>query len=354
MSTPKKDFTEEMKKFADNFYRNLDFSLANLIEHILSYDYLPMKSDIARDLGIPSYTLSRKLGLLRKLGVAFSINIDFLSIGLNRLVIIVNDYLDLNTVQEYDVIGRFLCFYSPILLPFQGTLVVYYLPNMINVKDVISKFKNLVAFDVVNKSLYSKAKLTQHYDFTSKSFKIDWDRLYKLSYTSNTPYRNIDLSMYGSIKFDLLDLLIIKELEKDPFNHAMNISKELGVNYPKVLRHYNTHVSKIVKGFRLRLVPLPPENSLYVFIRVEGDYSLLCRIANALSELIFIAGIHLSFKGVMHIISVLDSETLNRLLKYLRDFKVDFNIYLLDRYRRIFYTIPYTEYSKFLRGWTTQ
>ncbi|MEM0453493.1 MAG: hypothetical protein QXO98_02405 [Sulfolobales archaeon] len=351
MSTTKKDFIDEMKKLADNFYRNLDFSLASLIEHILSYEYLPMKSDIAKDLGLPSYTFSRKLNLLRKLGVAFSINVDFLSIGLNRLIIITNDFLELETVKGYDVIGRFLCFYSPIILPFQGTMMVYYLPNTINVKDVAAKFKNIVFFDVVNKSMYSKAKLTHHFDFVSKSFKINWDRLHKLSHGDSIPYKSIDLSLYGSAKFDLLDLLIIKELEKDPFNHAMNISKELGINYPKVLRHYNMHVSKIVKGFRLRLIPLPPENSLYLFIRVEGDYGLLCRLANALSELIFIAGIHLSFKGVMYIIAVLDSQTLNNLLKYLKDFNVNFSIYLLDRYRRIFYSIPYTEYSKTLRGW---
>ncbi|MEM1710548.1 MAG: hypothetical protein QW820_06625, partial [Sulfolobales archaeon] len=108
-----------------------------------------------------------------------------------------------------------------------------------------------------------------------------------------------------------------------------------------------------VKGFRLRLIPLPPENSLYLLIRVEGDYGLLCKLANALSELIFIAGIYLSFKGVMYIITVINSETLNGLLNYLKSFKVSYTTYLLDRSRRARYTIPYTEYSRFLRGWKT-
>lgn len=351
-----KDFSDEMneiRRLSDNFYRNLDFSLASFIEHILSYEYLPTKSDIARDLGIPSYTLSRKLGLLKRLGIAFSVNVDFLTIGLKRLVVIVNGFLELNSVLGDDIIGRFVAFYAPILLPFQGTMLSYYLPDTINVKDVVSRFKNVVLFDVINKSIYSKAKLTKHFDFTRKSFKTDWGRLYKLAYESDIQYKDIDLSLYRTIKFDLLDLLIIKELEKDPFKHAMDISRELGVNYSKVLRHYNLHVSKIVRGFRLRLVPLPPENSLYLLIRVEGDYGLLCRLANALLELIFIAGIHLSFKGVMYIIAVLDPETLNNLLNYLRDFKVNYTVYLLDRYRRAFYTIPYTEYSRFLRGWKT-
>ncbi|MEM1680098.1 MAG: hypothetical protein QXZ56_02580 [Sulfolobales archaeon] len=351
-----KDFSDEMnevRRLSDAFYRSLDFSLASFIEHILSYEYLPTKSEIAKNLGIPSYTLSRKLGLLKRLGVAFSIDVDFLAIGLRRLIIIVNESLELNSVLEDDVLGRFIAFYAPILLPFQGTLLSYYLPETINVKDIVSRFNNVVLFDVIHKSLYSKAKLTYHYDFSKKLFKINWDRLYELVYRTDIPYKEIDLSLYRSVRFDLLDLLIIKELEKDPFNHAMNISKELGVNYSKVLRHYNLHVSKIVKGFRLRLIPLPPENSLYLLIRVEGDYGLLCKLANALSELIFIAGIYLSFKGVMYIITVINSETLNGLLNYLKSFKVSYTTYLLDRSRRARYTIPYTEYSRFLRGWKT-
>ncbi len=351
MSTVRKDFVDEMKKLSENFYRNLDFSLASLIEHILSYEYLPMKTDIARDLNIPSYTLSRKLGLLRRLGVAFGVKVDFLAIGLNRLVIITNELVELDNILKDGFADRFISFYAPIILPFQGTLISYYIPNTINVNDVVSKFRNVVLYDVINKSLYSKAKLTQHFDFTKKSFKINWDRLHKLAREGNIPYKNIDLSLYGRAKFDFLDLLIIKELETNPFDHAMKISKVLGVNYPKVLRHFNLHVSKIVKGFRLRLVPLPPENSLYVLMRVEGDYGLLCRLANALSELIFIAGIHLSFKGVMYIFSVVDSDILNNLLKYLKDFNVSYSVYLLDRYRRVVYTIPYTEYSKLLRSW---
>jgi len=356
MSSTVKDFNDEMKeirRLSENFYRSLDFSLANFIEHILSYEYLPTKSEIARDLNIPSYTLSRKLGLLRRLGVAFSVNVDFLAIGLKRLIVIVNEFLELNSVLEDSIIGRFIAFYAPILLPFQGTLLSYYLPDTINVKDIVSRFKNVVSFDVINKSVYSKAKLTQHFDFTRRSFNVNWNRLHELACRSDIQRRDIDLSSHRTIKFDFLDLLIIKELEKDPFKHAMSISKELGVNYSKVLRHYNLHVSKIVRGFRLRLIPLPPENSLYIIIRVEGDYGLLCRLANALSELIFIAGIHLSFKGVMYIIAVLDPGILNDLINYLRNFKVNYTVYLLDRYRRAFYTIPYTEYSRFLKGWET-
>ncbi len=355
MTFARKNFVDEIKKLSNNFYKYLDFSLASLIEHILSYEHLPMKSEIAKDLGIPSYTLSRKLGFLRKLGVGFSINVDLNAIGLSRLIIILNESLELDEVLKGDdVTGRFLAFYAPIILPFQGTMLAYYLPSTISVNDVISKFKNVVSHDISSTSIYSKAKLTQHFDFMDRTYKINWDRLYKLFYGGFTPHKVIDLNLRRNVRFSFLDLLIIKELEKDPFNQVANISRELGISYSKVLRHYNVCISKIVKGFKLRLIPLPPESSLYTLIRVEGDYGSLCRLANTLSELPFIAGIYISFKGVMYVLAVMDPEILNNLLKYLKDLNVNYNTYLLDRSRRVSFTIPYTEYSKFSKSWNLQ
>jgi len=351
----------EVKEFTKNFYKYLDFSTAKLIEHILSYDHLPSKTEIARDLDIPSYTLSRKLNYLKRLGVAFGVNLDFLSIGLKKLIVIARNYLELNDVieKEYEL-SRFLNFYAPILLPFQGTLLVYYIPTSIDVHKLVSKLtstvKDINTYDVIIKSIYSKAKLTHHFDFTRKEYRIDWKRLYRLS--SGTALTSKDIAdrlideSCKSVKFDLLDLLIIDQLETDPFKHVMNISKELGVSYAKVLRHFNQHVSRIVKGFRLRLVPLPPESSLYVCVRVGGNYGLLRRLANALSELVFIAGIHLSSQNFMYVLAVVSSDVLNNLIKFLGDFRVDYDVYLLDRMRRVVYSLPYTEYSRFLKGWT--
>jgi DNA-binding Lrp family transcriptional regulator len=349
---------DEIEKLAKNFYKYLDFTTAKLIEHILSYDYLPLKADITKDLGIPSYTLSRKFNYLKKLGVAFGVNIDFSSIGLRRLVIIVKSYIERDIVEKDEKFGKFLNFYAPILLPFQGTLLTYYIPASIDVGKLISALsrKDIDNYEVVIKSVYSKAKLTYHFDFIRKEFKIDWDRLYRISSESTSVIKGItdELCVEGckSSRFDLLDLLIIDQLEVDPFRNIVSISKELGISYAKVLRHLKQHVSRIVRGFRLRLIPLPLGSSLYVCIRVEGNYNLLYRLANALSELVFIAGIHLSPQNAMYILAVITPDILNSLIKFLSEFGVDYDIYLLDRTRRVVYTLPYTGYSKFLRDWT--
>jgi len=355
---------DEIEELAKNFYRYLDFATAKLIEHILSYDYLPLKTEIAKDLGIPSYTLSRKLNYLKRLGVAFGVNIDFSSIGLRKLVIIVKDYIERDIVERDNKFGKFLNFYAPILLPFQGTLLVYYIPASIDTHEIISKLTSIVRdikdisnYNVIIKSIYSRAKFTYHFDFIRKEFKVNWDRLYRLSSESTSVVKDVDVNElrtedYRYSKFDLLDLLIIDQLEVDPFKHIASISKELDISYAKVLKHFKQHVSRVVKGFRLRLIPLPIGSSLYVCIRVEGSYNLLYKLANILSELVFIAGIHLSPQNVMYVLAVITPDVLSSLTRFLSEFGVYYDVYLLDRTRRVAYTLPYTGYSKFLRGWT--
>jgi len=353
---------DEIEKLAKNFYKYLDFATAKLIEHILSYDYLPLKTEIARDLDIPSYTLSRKLNYLKRLGVAFGVNIDFSAIGLRRLVVIVRSHIERDVVEREDKFGKFLNFYAPILLPFQGTLLIYYIPASIDIYKIVSKLASIVKdikdisnYDIIIKSIYSRAKFTYHFDFIRKEFKVNWDRLYRLSSESTPVVKDIDelrTEDYKYSKFDLLDLLIIDQLEVDPFKHIASISKELDISYAKVLRHLKQHVSRVVKGFRLRLIPLPIGSSLYVCIRVEGSYNLLYKLANTLSELVFIAGIHLSPQNVMYVLAVITPDVLSSLTRFLSGFGVDYDVYLLDRTRRVAYTLPYTGYSKFLRGWT--
>ena len=353
---------DEIEELAKNFCRYLDFTTARLVEHILSYNYLPLKTEIAKDLGIPSYTLSRKLNYLKRLGVAFGVNVDFTAIGLRKFIVIVRNHIERDVVEREDKFGKFLNFYAPILLPFQGTLLVYYIPASIDIYKILSKLTPLVRdvkdisnYDIITKSIYSRAKLTYHFDFIRREFRVDWDRLYRISSESTSTIKDTTDELYGKdyrgFRFDLLDLLIIDQLETDPFRQIVSISKELGVSYAKVLRHLKQHVSRVVRGFRLRLIPLPLGSSLYVCIRVEGSYNLLYRLANTLSELVFIAGIHLSPQNVMYILAVVTPDVLSSLTRFLSWFGVNYDVYLLDRTRRVAYTLPYTGYSKFLRGW---
>lgn len=343
---------EELRKYSFNFLKYINYSLAKLIEHILSYSYLPSKTEIAKDLGIPPYELSRRLSILRKLNFMLSINIDICAINLSRLIIISKSSINIEELTPNEC-GRFLNFYSPIILPFNGTLLIYYMPYGLDVSDFTSRLKNIVSYDVVVETLYSKAKLTEHFDFINKTFKVNWSRLHNLvdEYLKRVDEVGIrDVRKCSKVKYDSLDLLIIKELEKDPFRPLVEISKELNINYAKILRHYNQHVSKIVKGFKLRAIPLPPEASLYIVLGVKSDSRVLNALAKALTELVHVGAIYLASNS-MYIFLVCDQVLLNELIKFITNYVSNYDVYLLDRSRRVAFTIPYTEYSKFLRYW---
>ncbi len=345
---------EELRRYAYNFLRHINYSLAKLVEHILSYNYLPSKTEMAKDLGIPPYELSRRLSVFRKLNFMFGVNVDLCAINLSRLIIISKDSIDVEELAS-NKSGHFLNFYSPIVLPFNGTLLMYYVPYGLDIGSFTSKFKNIVSYDVIIETMYSKAKLTEHFDFINKKFKVNWNRLHNIISECLKRVDEVgirDVRRCFKVKYDSLDLLIIKELEKDPFRSLIGISNELNVNYAKVLRHYNQHVSKIIRGFRLRAIPLPPEASLYVAIGIKADSTMLNALAKALTELIHVAAIYLS-QNSMYALLVCDQILLNELLKFIANYVSNYDIYLLDRSRRVVFTIPYTEYSKFLKYWAT-
>jgi len=58
----------------------------------------------------------------------------------------------------------------------------------------------------------------------------------------------------GPTRFDLTDLMIIKQLQKDANKSLKAIADELGLNYKKLAWHYNTHVvgRNLLRGYSIR------------------------------------------------------------------------------------------------------
>ena len=72
------------------------------------------------------------------------------------------------------------------------------------------------------------------------------------------------------IVFDAIDLGIIKELEKNAFIKQSEIARALGISMGKLRRHAKSHVPRLIKGIRLKGIPLYPEalgTSLLVLVR---------------------------------------------------------------------------------------
>ena len=152
-------------------------------------------------------------------------------------------------------------------------------------------------------------------------------------------------------RIDLIDLLIVKELEKNPFISLRDIQLKIrmhGINlrYSRVLRHFKHHLLNkgVIRGIRLRLIPLPSEYNTLFIARVSGELTSLFSLVSVLLEHPAFTTANVSFKrnqvfiaGVIPLSEVVTLTSFIESLKGIREVEVK----LLDRKRRIAFTIPY-------------
>jgi len=88
-----------------------------------------------------------------------------------------------------------------------------------------------------------------YYDFDSGQWDFDW--------TNSSP-GNYQAALYAyspsmKTKFDYVDLMIIKELQKDANISLKEISDKLSINYKKLAWHYGTHVlaNRMIDSYRI-------------------------------------------------------------------------------------------------------
>ncbi len=87
----------------------------------------------------------------------------------------------------------------------------------------------------------------EFYDFDSGRWDFDW------SDRATTDYESANYVPSSEASFDQVDLLIIKELQKDASRSLKEISDELKINYKKLAWHHTTHVlgKHLIRGYRI-------------------------------------------------------------------------------------------------------
>jgi hypothetical protein len=87
----------------------------------------------------------------------------------------------------------------------------------------------------------------EFYDFDAGRWDFDWSGPSALA-AQGTTYEPLNRE-----RFDMVDLLILKELQTDATRPLTEISAKLGVNYKKLAWHYTTHVTErqLIKSYRL-------------------------------------------------------------------------------------------------------
>ena len=87
----------------------------------------------------------------------------------------------------------------------------------------------------------------EFYDFDVGRWDFDWSRLPALA-AQRASYEPSNRE-----RFDMVDLLILKELQIDATKSLTEISAKLGINYKKLAWHYTTHVTdrQLIRSYRL-------------------------------------------------------------------------------------------------------
>jgi len=86
----------------------------------------------------------------------------------------------------------------------------------------------------------------KYFDFRNGNWRVNWLNLY-----SNPGILEDCAPIYTNIKLDEVDILILKELQKDPMQSISSIARTIGVD-PKTARyHYTQHILKnnIILGY---------------------------------------------------------------------------------------------------------
>ena len=331
---------ENIEAFKKHFTRDL----AKVLEIMQAHQGLLTISDLARILGLQISSVWYKIKKLRAGGFAFGADIDHYKLGLIKLFVFLDRIISIN-----DVPSAFLRYYVPVVP--RGLFLTYYLPLKYDIDDILKSLPKafLEHYWVIEETYHSRPKYTLYYDFDKKNIVFDWllmegrykEKLGKVFFAKPE----------APTRIDLIDLLIAKELEKNPFMSLRDIQLRIkihGINlkYGRVLRHFRNHLLKrgVIRGIRLRLVPLPTEYNTLFIARLNGNQRSLHALISTLLEHPSFTGAGIAFEEdevfIIGVIPFSEIITLTAFLESINGVK-EVEIKLLDRSKRRAFTIPY-------------
>ncbi|MEM2021781.1 MAG: hypothetical protein QXP80_06110 [Zestosphaera sp.] len=267
----------------------LNPSLIDFIDHLQSFEYIPEISDIADLMDLHTSTVWKLMKALKQRGLVLQGLVDVTRMGMVEVILIFDRLLGLQEVPKC-----MLREYSPIL-PW-GSYLRYLVPRGLVESFLNSLYAKLGVeareVYILPITIHSKPSLREYYDVNSRRFLPEWERLVTRikSYSRESLPRE---TLPERVKYDEIDLYLVRELEINPFNSVKYIARKLKeelypdktVNYILVLRHYNNHVKDrgVIKGVRLKLEEVTLDTPIKTLSVVVGNPIDLLRISRVLS-----------------------------------------------------------------------
>ncbi|MEM4829589.1 MAG: hypothetical protein QW417_01945 [Zestosphaera sp.] len=280
--------------------RHLNPSLIDFIDHLQSFEYVPEISEVADLMDLHTSTVWKMMKTLKQRGLELQGLIDVSRLGMVEVVLIFDKFLEISELPKC-----LLREYAPVL-PW-GSYLRYVVPRNAVETFLTSLYVKLGVeareVYVLPTTIYSKPSLKDYYDITTRRLLLSWDKL--LARIKSSPRESLPRESPGEkIRYDEIDLHIVRELELNPFTSIKNIAKKLSdessmgrtLNYVLVLRHYNNHVKNrgVMRGVRLRFERLlldPPIKTLSI---VAGNPIDLLRVSKILSTHVYFLDSYIS------------------------------------------------------------
>ncbi len=250
----------------------------------------PDVPEIARRLGQfkESVRYRYKEKILSK-GFAVQAAVDHERIGLKRVVLIV-DFTE--AYQNYAAAILTAMSEVSYVVGFVKSLIGQeYIVNLSVPVDLVGEVREFL-LALKERDLFSRLEILEFdwfriapmkpefYDFDTGRWDFEWQT------TSPQDYDAAAYSPSKQIKFDYVDLLIIKELQMDANRSLKDISEKLNVNYKKLAWHHSTHVSsqKLLRGYTVNWMGTRYDYSLEKVLHRKHRYFAVDLIVREVSQ----------------------------------------------------------------------
>lgn len=337
--------------------RHLNPSLIDFIDNLQSFEYIPEISEVADLMDLHISTVWKMMKTLKQRGLELQGLVDVSRLGMVEVILIFDKFLEVTKLPKC-----LLREYAPIL-PW-GSYLRYVVPRN-SVESFLTSLYVKLGIEarevyVLPVTIHSKPSLKEYYDVTTRKLLLSWDKL--VTRIKSSPRESLPREAPGEkIRYDEIDLHIVRELELNPFTSVKNIARKLSeeshtgksLNYVLVLRHYNNHVKDrgVMRGVRLRFEHLlidPPIKTLSI---VAGNPIDLLRVSKVLSTHVHFLDSYLSLSdNILIMQSLIPPKLLFNLSLFLEKLKSDEiikswrNIYL-DNTRLKKYAFPVKLYT---------
>jgi len=300
-------------------------------------------SKISRLSNTPEHICKLRLRQLSEQGWRFTIYVDESKLRLRRLIIILKR-------KPKNIVEYFLRSINRVL-PDAKYMLSYYLPITYDEYDLVRYYGNLVERYYVMKGFERLRPdlMLKYYDGSSEEIKVHYDEIVKVL-SKEYHGKTVDFSVKKA-SFSGIDLMVIKELQKNPLMSPIELGKRIGHPSVKVLRRLKSLVRDGIIG-SIRVMKAPGPHEFIGTIIVDGLKVTFELIENLIS-IPFVTGISFNENAVSIGVrlSRLGVSVLGDVVEHVGG-RYDVRIYLMDPVVKVSYTIPYLhEYSKYRADW---